>query len=73
MPVMSALVFFTVYWSGRNLTKATVITNVLDEFQKIVLEDRYPCGNPDSAGIYRIYVLVRFLTREPLPNSFRYS
>ena len=54
MPVMSALVFSLFIGLAATWTKATVITNVLDG-------DRYPCGDPDSAGIYRIYVLCAFL------------
>ena len=38
MPVMSALVFSLFVGLAATWTKATVITNVLDEFQKIVLE-----------------------------------
>ena len=38
MPVMSALVFSLFIGLAATWTKATVITNVLDEFQKIVLE-----------------------------------
>lgn len=38
MPVMSALVFSLFVGLAAIWTKATVITNVLDEFQKIVLE-----------------------------------
>ncbi|MEG2871230.1 MAG: dicarboxylate/amino acid:cation symporter [Clostridium sp.] len=37
MPVMSALVFSLLLGLAATWTKATVITNVLDEFQKIVL------------------------------------
>lgn len=38
MPVMSALVFSLLLGLAATWTKATVITNVLDEFQKIVLD-----------------------------------
>lgn len=38
MPVMSALVLSVLLGLAATWTKATVITNVLDEFQKIVLE-----------------------------------
>ena len=38
MPVMSALVFSLFIGLAATWTKATVITNVLDEFQKIVLD-----------------------------------
>lgn len=38
MPVMSALVFSLFIGLAATWTRATVITNVLDEFQKIVLE-----------------------------------
>ena len=38
MPVMSALVFSMLLGLAATWTKAKVITEVLDEFQKIVLE-----------------------------------
>ena len=37
MSVMSALVFFLCWWPGGHLTRAKVITQVLEEFQRVVL------------------------------------
>ena len=61
MPVMSALVFSLFIGLAATWTKATVITNVLDEFQKIVLEGTITKQLPVFLKVVIIVMIGHFI------------
>ncbi len=61
MPVMSALVFSLLLGLAATWTRAAVVTQVLEEFQQIVLSIVTKVVIPIPSCVYRIYILRPFL------------
>ena len=67
MTVMSALVLSVLLGLACTWTNAVTITNLLEEFQKIVLQIVTRVSDPAPACIYRFYLLFAFPMRGRLP------
>ncbi len=57
MSVMSALVFSVLVGLAATWARAEVITQVLEEFQRVVLDGGDPGGHPHPALLHRRHLL----------------